>query len=38
MNCLCDLFDDDKIWFIIIIALILFTYCNGGCGCGGRNR
>ena len=36
MNCLCDIFDDDNIWFIIIIALILFCYCNCGCR-GGRN-
>lgn len=38
MNCLCDIFDDDNIWFIIIIALILFTYCSDGCrgGRGGR--
>ncbi len=41
MNCLCDIFDDDNIWFIIIIALILFLFCNN-CGCGdgcrGRSR
>ena len=37
MNCLCDIFDDDNIWFIVIIALILFCYCNyGGCR-GGRS-
>ena len=37
MNCLCAISDDDNIWFIVIIALILFCYCNcGGCR-GGRN-
>ena len=37
MNCLCDIFDDDNIWFIIIIALILLCYCNCD-GCRGRSR
>ena len=29
-NCLCNLFDDNCIW-IIIIALILIFCCGGGC-------
>ena len=30
-NCLCQLFDNNWIW-LIILALILFSCC-GGCGC-----
>lgn len=30
-NCLCNLFDDNWIWLIIIALLIIF--CCGGCGC-----
>lgn len=29
-NCLCNLFDDNAIWIIIIALLILFCCC-GGC-------
>ena len=36
-NCFCRLFEDNTIW-LIIIAILLLTYCNegrnGGCGCG----
>lgn len=37
MNCLCQLFDNDNIGWILVIALIIIwaSYCNGsGCGCG----
>ncbi len=30
-NCLCNLFDNNYIW-IILIALVLI-FCCGGCGC-----
>ena len=34
MGCLCEIFEDNKCLWIVIIALILL-YCNGcGCGCG----
>ncbi len=34
MNCLCNLFDNEVIW-LIIIAIILYSCCNNtGCGCG----
>jgi hypothetical protein len=35
-NCFCRLFEDNTIW-LIIIAILLVSYCNegrGGCGCG----
>ena len=41
-NCLCNLFNDNWVW-LIILAIILFSCCNtgcgtaynnGGCGCG----
>ena len=32
MNCLCNLFDNNCIW-IIIIALLLLSCNNCGCGC-----
>lgn len=28
-NCLCNLFDDNAIWIIIIALLILFCCCGG---------
>ena len=30
MNCLCNLFDNNCVWIIIIVLLLL---CNNGCGC-----
>ncbi len=32
-NCLCNLFEDNWVW-LIILAIILIYCCNGG-GCGG---
>ena len=41
-NCLCNLFDDNAVWIIIIALIILFCCCGngshnkgllGGCGC-----
>lgn len=41
MNCLCNLFDNEIVW-VIVIALILLWFhcgsfgncgCNSGCGC-----
>jgi len=29
MNCLCNLFDNNAIWLIIIALLILFCCCGG---------
>ena len=36
MNCLCNLFDDNVIWIVVIALLILYVSCNqtNGCGCG----
>ena len=40
-NCMCNIFDNQCIWLIIIALLIIFCCgCNGssnanGCGCGG---
>lgn len=36
MNCLCNLFDDNVIWIVIIALLILYVSCsqNSTCGCG----
>ncbi|MBR4293350.1 MAG: hypothetical protein IKT54_07040 [Clostridia bacterium] len=31
MNCLCEIFNEDNIWMLIIIALILYLICNSGC-------
>lgn len=38
-NCFCRLFEDNTIW-LIIIAILILSCCNGGCGtcgngCGG---
>ena len=46
MNCICNLFNNESlIWIIIIAALLLSCYGNGGCGyagggcgCGGYNN
>ena len=39
MNCLCNIFDNEVLWLVIIALLILNATCNGtngsGCGCGG---
>ena len=38
MNCICNLFNNESlIWIIIIAALLLSCYGNGGCGCGNYN-
>ncbi len=35
MNCICNLFNNESlIWIIIIAALLLSCYGNNGCGCG----
>ncbi|MBQ7836577.1 MAG: hypothetical protein IJ389_04915 [Clostridia bacterium] len=35
MNCLCELFNNEIIWLVIIALLIIFSVCgnNYGCGC-----
>lgn len=33
MNCLCDLFDNECLWIIIIAVLILSWSNCGNCGC-----
>ena len=36
MNCICNLFNNESlIWIIIIAALLLSCYGNNGYGCGG---
>ncbi len=37
MNCLCNLFNDDCLWIIILIILVLMLAC-GNCSCGGSSR
>lgn len=32
MNCLCNLFDEDNIYWIIVLALLLLLWCNCGGG------
>ncbi len=34
MNCLCNLFDDNNVIWIIILALLLIHCCGNGCGTG----
>ncbi|MBQ8448013.1 MAG: hypothetical protein IJX27_03665 [Clostridia bacterium] len=35
MNCICNLFNNESlIWIIIIAALLLSCYGTNGCGCG----
>lgn len=43
-NCLCNLFDNNCTWIIVIALIILLFYCNNGarfggngCGCGCGN-
>ena len=43
-NCLCNLFDDNWIWLIIIALILIFCCCGGswgnnscGCDCGHNN-
>ena len=34
-SCLCNLFDNNCTWIIVIALIILLFHCNGnGCGCG----
>lgn len=34
MGCLCNIFDEDNIWIIILILIVLFAFCNNdGCCC-----
>ena len=35
-NCLCNLFNDNWVW-LIILAVILFYCCGNGCGNNGYN-
>jgi len=32
-NCFCRLFEDNTVW-LIIIAILILSSCNNGCGCG----
>lgn len=32
MNCLCNLFDENTLWIVIIALVILCCFCNGGIG------
>ncbi len=34
MNCLCDLFDNEVFWIILIALAVMYCSNNGGCGCG----
>ena len=31
-NCLCNVFDNNN-WIWIILIVLLFLCCGGGCGC-----
>lgn len=37
MGCLCEIFENETLWLIILTLLILFCVCggseHGGCGC-----
>ena len=34
-SCLCNLFDNNCTWLVVIALIILLFHCNGnGCGCG----
>ena len=33
-NCLCNLFNDNWVWLIIIAIILLSCCCNNGCGGG----
>lgn len=36
MGCLCNIFDDCNVWIVILILVILYSYCNSdSCGCRG---
>lgn len=35
MNCLCNFFDNEIVWLIIIALLILFCVCGNNGTCGG---
>lgn len=38
-NCLCNLFDNNCTWIIVIALIILLFSCNNnGCGCGCGNN
>lgn len=30
MNCLCNLFDDNSLWIILLILLLVFCNCCNG--------
>ena len=37
MGCLCNLFENDTIWLIILCLLVLSLGCGGSCfGCSGN--
>ena len=37
MNCLCNLFDNDIVWVIIIALILICVFGNNGCSCGSGN-
>lgn len=34
MGCLCNIFENETLWLIILTLLILSLICNNDCGCG----
>ncbi len=37
MNCLCNIFDNEVLWLVIIALILLYAFCGNdgyGCGCG----
>ena len=37
MNCLCNIFDNEVVWLIIIALILLSVFCNGYNPCGGHS-
>ncbi len=37
MNCLCNFLNDDIVWILIVILILLFICNNGCCGAGVQN-
>jgi len=32
MNCICELFENETLWLIILTLLVLTLLCGNGCG------
>ena len=34
MNCLCNLFDNEIVWVIVIALILIWIHNGSSCGCG----